>query len=167
MLDSVFNAINRRLWLRILLPLSVIVVVVVAANIGYNMVYQVKSGEAQLHSQNRMLALAVKGGMIDALSIGDNDTVRLQFKRLGEEILDLRVFVYDFQGLVSFSTDGRTLGKKIQDIIGEVSSKDIAAMMESGKASEKSFGASMEGESFLLENRPILNEKKMLSLPRR
>jgi len=160
MFDKVINTINRRLWLRILLPLSIIVVVVVAANIGYNMVYQVKSGEAQLQSQNRMLALAVEGGMFDALSIGDNDTVRLQFKRLGEQIRDLKVFVYDFQGLVSFSTDSRTLGKKIQEIIGEASSKDITAMMESGKASEKSFRISMEGESFLLENNPILNEKK-------
>jgi len=160
MFDTVFKTINRRLWLRVLIPLSVIVMAVVAANIGYNIVYQMKFGEAQLNSQNRMLALAVEGGMFDALSIGDNDTVRTQFKRLGEQITDLKVFVFDFQGLVSFSTDSQTVGKKIQDVFDDASAKDITAMLESGKASEKSFHISMADKPFLLKNNPILNEKR-------
>ncbi len=160
MFDSLFKTINRRLWLRVLIPLSAIVMAVVAVNIGYNMVYQVKFGETQLNSQNRMLALAVEGGMFDALAIGDNDTVRSQFKRLGEQIKDLKVFVYDFQGLVSFGTDSHTVGKKIQDIVGEAPSKDVAAIMESGKASDKAFHITMDDKPFLLESNPILNEER-------
>ncbi len=160
MFNTIFNAINQRLWLRVLIPLSVIVMAVVAANIGYNIIYQIKFGEAQLNSQNRMLALAVEGGMFDALSIGDNDTVRTQFKRLGEQITDLKVFVYDSQGLVSFSTDSQTVGKKAQDLFDDASSKDMALMLESGKASEKSFHISLGDKPFLLENNPILNEKR-------
>jgi len=136
------------------------VVAVVAANIGYNMVYQVKIGESQLNSQNRMLALAVEGGMFDALSIGDNDTVRAQFKRLGEQISDLKVFVYDFHGIVSFSTDNRSVGKKIHTVFDEASTQDIAEMLETGKASEKSFHITVEDKPFLLENNPILNDKR-------
>lgn len=160
MFDSLYKTINRRLWLRVLIPLSVIVMAVVAVNIGYNMVYQVKFGETQLESQNRMLALAVEGGMFDALSIGDNDTVRTQFKRLSEQITDLKVFVYDFHGVVSFSTDTGMVGKKMQDVVGETPSKDIAAIIESGKASLKPFHISMEDKPFLLENNPILNEER-------
>ncbi len=160
MFDTLINTINQRLWLRVLIPLSVIVIAVVAANIGYNMVNQVKFGQSQLNSQNRMLALAVEGGMFDALSIGDNDTVRTQFKRLGEQISDLKVFVYDFQGLVSFSTDNRTVGKKIQTIFDEASTQDIVRMLESGNASEKSFHIFLEDKPFLLENKPIPNDKR-------
>ncbi|OGR28688.1 MAG: hypothetical protein A2277_18690 [Desulfobacterales bacterium RIFOXYA12_FULL_46_15] len=160
MFGTFIDFIKQRLWLRVLIPLSIIVMAVVAANLGYNMVNQTKFGETQLNSQNRMLALAVEGGMFDALSIGDNDTVRAQFKRLGEQITDLKVFVYDFQGLVSFCTDNRSVGKKIQEIFDDASNRDIAEMLEKGKTSEKSFHIFMEGKPFLLENNPILNDKR-------
>lgn len=160
MFNLMIKTINRRLWLRVLIPLSVIVMAVVAVNIGYNVVSQEKFGEDQLNSQNRMLALAVEGGMFDALSIGDNDTVRTQFKRLGEQITDLKVFVYDFNGMVSFSTDIGTVGKKIDDIFDPASVKDIAEMVKSGMDSEKYFHIFMEDKPFLLENKPILNESR-------
>lgn len=160
MLHSIFQSINKRLWLKILIPLSVIVVGVVAANMAYNMFYQAKFGETQLDSQNRMLALAVEGGMFDALSIGDNNTVRAQFKRLGEQIPGLKVLVYDFEGLVSFSTDDRYVGKSVKEVLDKDSVKDITQMLEKGKSNDRSYHTQMEGKLYLLENNPILNEKR-------
>ncbi|MCK5347786.1 MAG: hypothetical protein KAJ25_00265, partial [Desulfobacula sp.] len=98
--------------------------------------------------------------MFDALAIGDNDTVRTQFKRLNEQIKDLKVFVYDFNGLVSFSTDINSVGKKIDNFLNDDSKKDISAMLGSGQASDRSFHVSFDGTPFLLENDPILNEQR-------
>lgn len=82
--NSIYSFINSRLWVRVIIPVSVIVIAVVLGSLWYNISFQVKSGETQLKSQSRMLAHAVEGGMFDALAIGDNDTVRIQFKRLQE-----------------------------------------------------------------------------------
>ncbi len=160
MFGKIFKQINGKLWLRVLIPVSVIVIAVVFANLWYNISFQVKSGEAQLKAQNNMLAKAVEGGMFDALAIGDNDTVRTQFKRLNNEIKDLKVFVYDFDGVVSFSTDVSAVGKKIDSFLNGSSQEDVSQMLDTGNASENSFHISFNGTPFLLESDPILNEKR-------
>jgi len=161
MFEKVFKLVNRRLWLRLLIPVSVIVITVVLANLWCNIAFQVKLYETQLKLQNRMLhAQAVEGGIFDALAIGDNDTVRSQFKNLSEQSNDLKVFVYDFNGVVSFSTDLNSIGTKVDNFLDDNSKKDIFSMLESGKASDRSFHISIEGTPFLLESDPILNESR-------
>jgi len=160
MFDKIFKLVNRRLWLRLLIPVSIIVIVVVFANLWYNISFQMKSGETQMKAQNKMLARAVEGGMFDALASGDNDTVRTQFKRLNEQIKDLKVFVYDFNSVVSFSTDINSVGKKMDDFLDQDSKKDISSMLENGHASDQSFHVSFAGTPFLVENEPILNEQR-------
>ncbi|MCP3874330.1 MAG: methyl-accepting chemotaxis protein [Desulfobacteraceae bacterium] len=160
MFGKIFKLINEQLWLRLLIPVSVIVIIVVFTNLWYNISFQVKSGETQLKTQNNMLAKAVEGGMFDALAIGDNDTVRTQFKRLNNEIKDLKVFVYDFDGVVSFSTDIDSVGKKMSDFLDEDSKKDVSAMLDNGNSSDQSFHVSFDGTPFLLKNETIINEKR-------
>jgi methyl-accepting chemotaxis protein len=160
MINSIYRLVNGRLWLRVLIPVSFIVIAVVLGSLWYNISFQVKSGEMQLKSQNRMLAKAVEGGMFDALAIGDNDTVRSQFKRLNERIKDLKVYVYDFNGIVSFSTDAKLVGENVGEVLDETTKTDLESMLESGEASDKSFHIKMDDIPFLLENAPILNEQK-------
>ncbi len=160
MFGTLFKIVNRRLWLRLLIPVSIIVVGVIFAIIWTNLSFQKKAGDSQLETRNKMLARAVEGGMFDALAIGDNDTVRTQFKRLGENIPDLKVFVYDFNGLVSFSTELSVVGRKIQDFLGKDSLADLSSMLEQGEASNQSFHVFLDGVPFLSENDPIFNEER-------
>ncbi|MCD4719493.1 MAG: hypothetical protein K8S13_06490 [Desulfobacula sp.] len=160
MFDKIFKFISSRLWLRLLIPVSVIVVAVVFTNLWFNISFQIKSAETQMKAQNKMLARAVEGGMFDALAIGDNDSVRTQFKRLNEQIKDLKVFVYDFNGVISFSTDINSVGKKMGDFLDDNSKKDISSMLGSGQPSNRSFHVPFAGTPFLLENDPILNEQR-------
>jgi len=160
MFKKMLKMINRRLWLRVIIPLSMIVIAVVLTSLWYNISFQNKLGESQLKSQNKMLAQAVEGGMFDALAIGDNDTVRTQFVRLHEKIKDLKVFVYDFNGRVSFSTETASIGKDIRDYMDESSRKDVSEMLASGKPSNRFFRVSEDGIPFLLENDPIQNEQR-------
>lgn len=159
MLKLLFKVINRRLWLRLLIPVSVIVVAVIMATLWYNISFQVRFGETQLRTQNKMLAQAVEGGMFDALAIGDNDTVRTQFKKLSEKIKDLKVFVYDFNGVISFSTEISLVGKKMNEILDKDSKNDLSSMLETGIASGRSFQFLFNETPFLQGNEPILNEQ--------
>lgn len=160
MFGKINKIVGSRLWLKLLIPVSVIVIGVLSITLWYNVAFQSKCGQMQLENQNQMLASAVEGGMFDALAIGNNDAVRIQFKRLSERLKDLKVFVYDFKGVVSFSTDIDSVGKKMDNYMNDDSKKDIVSMLEKGKASGQSFHVSFDGDPFLLENDPILNEAR-------
>jgi len=160
MFNKLFNLINRRLWLKILIPVSLSVILVMSVTIWYNILFQNRLGTDQLANQNKIMAQAVEGGMFDALAIGDNDTVRTQFKHLNEKLKGFKVFVYDFNGIVSFSSDINSVGKPIKNYLAEESDKDLSAMLETGKASNVSFPVTLEGETFAMENDPILNESR-------
>lgn len=160
MLEKLFRSIDRRLWLKIIIPVSVIVIAVVSAILWYNISFQKEMGASRLNIQNKMLAHAVEAGMFDALAVGDNDTVRKQFKRLGERLKDLDVFVYNYDGVVSFSTDSQSIGKEMNLLLDEASKKDVSSMLEHGDASDRYFHTVVEGEPFVVENAPILNEQR-------
>jgi methyl-accepting chemotaxis protein len=160
MFKTLYKSANKRLWVRIVIPVCTIVILVILVSLWYNIGYQKKMAEDCLASQNSMLALAVQGGMFDALAIGDNDTVRTQFKRLNEQIKDLKVFVYDFNGVVSFSTDIDSVGKNIENYIDSKSHEDLIAMLETGEDSNQSFHTLFDSKPFLLKNDPIMNERR-------
>jgi methyl-accepting chemotaxis protein len=158
MFKNLFRPISRRLWLKILIPVSLSVILVMSVVIWYNISFQNRLGTDQLTNQNKIMALAVEGGMFDALAIGDNDTVRTQFKRLNEKLKGFKVFVYDFNGIVSFSSDINSVGKPIKNYLEKASEKDLSTMLKTGKASNTSFQVTLEGETFAMENDPILND---------
>ncbi len=160
MIGNVFRFIDRRLWLRVLFPLSIIVLIVVGISTWYNVTSQSKSSEMLLKNQNTITSKVVEGGMFDALAVGDNDVVRAQFKRLNETLKDLKVFVYDFNGVVSFSTDIDTVGKNVDTFMDDISKSDLTAMLTSGRSSDNAFSVSLDQTSFLLKNTPILNDAR-------
>jgi methyl-accepting chemotaxis protein len=160
MFKNVFKFVNRRLWLRILIPVSLSVILVMVLTIWYNISFQKNLGTDQLANQNKIMAQAVEGGMFDALAVGDNDTVRTQFKRLKEKITGLKVFVYDFNGIISFSSEIDSVGKTVKNYLGEGSDQDLAAMLKTGTASNSSFQVTLDQEVYTMENAPILNEPR-------
>lgn len=160
MSSSIFKTVNSRLWLKVLIPVSVVIISVVMASLWYNISFQTHMGETQIDRQNKMLACAIEGGMFDALAIGDNDTVRKQFRRLGDQLNNLKVYVYDFHGVISFSTDSNSVGKEVKTVTGETGAAEITEMIKSCAESNKTSQVSIEGQSFLLRNLPITNEKR-------
>jgi methyl-accepting chemotaxis protein len=151
---------KRRLWIKVLVPVSVCVLLVMGISLWVSLKDQNTLGRQQLTTQNKTLALAIEGGMFEALAIGDNDTVRTQFKTLHDTVKGLGVFVYDFNGLVSFSTDVDSVAKPMDRVISGPALGDINEMMASGKASSDSFQVVYQGEDYLVKNDPIPNEPR-------
>ncbi len=151
---------KRRLWLKILIPVSLIVFLVVALTTWLNIIMQEKSGKAQLDSQNLTLIHTIEGSMFDALSIGDNDTVRGQFQRIHEQLKNVKVFVYDFNGVISFSTDTASVGRNIENVVTGPGLDTISRMVDSGDIPANSESIKLENNSFIYDSRPIKNEAK-------
>ncbi len=160
MFGKLLKSFSSRLWLKLLLPVSFIVILVILVNLYFNITSQIKSGKTQLETQNLMLANAVEGGMFDALATGDNDTVRAQFRRLYSKSRDLKVFVYDFEGNISFSTDQNSIGKKMNIYFSGEPEKQMSSMLETGQTNDSSFYVKIDGKPFLAANSPILNEQR-------
>ena len=159
-MKKIIKLINSRLWIKVLIPVSLSVILVMGASLWFSIVSQNRFGEAQLSTQNEILARAVEGGMFDALAIGDNDTVRTQFKRLNEKAKNLKVYVYDFNKVISFSTDIDSVGKSMDRYTNALGDQDVASMLRSGQASDTSIQMELNGEDFIIKNDPIMNEQK-------
>ncbi|MFO7750612.1 MAG: methyl-accepting chemotaxis protein [Desulfobacteraceae bacterium] len=152
--------IKKRLWIRVTVVMAAVVTCVLTAIIGFNVASQRRLSEHQLALQNRMLASAVEGGMFDALAIGDNDVVRTQFKRLHKNLSELKVFVYDFNGKVSFSTEEKAVGTPIDRVFNQETVSGIEKMIASGKKTGEMVHGRFDSEPFSIVNEPIPNESR-------
>ncbi len=151
---------NRKLWIKILLPVSIIVCMIIGGIIVYNVTFQEKNRMEQLAAANQSMIRMVNGFMFDALSIGENNQVRAQFDRIGRSLQDVKIFVYDYNGVVSFSTDAESIGQSMETYVDPAGLDRLDSMLETGQAPEETSQASMNGSGFLYNSQAIFNESK-------
>ncbi len=152
--------IKSRLWLHLMVWISGVVMAVLAAVIFSDILSQKNLSSQQMVSQNTMLAGAVEGGMFDALATGDNDVVRAQFQRLHDTLPKLKVFVYDFNGKISFSTEKGAVGDPVRSVLGDGVSGAVETMMAGNRDDDKIVHARFNNERFGVANRVIPNEER-------
>jgi CheY-like chemotaxis protein/methyl-accepting chemotaxis protein len=152
---------REKLWVQVMVPVSLVVAVVLIAIIIFNVRGQNSLIDKQLWHQSDVLIDTLKGGMYDALAVGNNDLVRKQFKRLNEKIPDMKIYVYDFNKDISFSTDLNTLGKPLYTALKSRTVSDfVDRMIRDGESTEKSFEITIKGEPYNTHLHPILNEPR-------
>lgn len=111
-------------WIRSAIGISIVVLCILVTVIYIEYYFQKQMHHDNLESRCTEISASIVGGMTDALSVGDNDIVRDQFKRLHEVLPEIDVFVYDFRSVISFSTNQKTIGKSFDEFIDN---KNIAA----------------------------------------
>ncbi len=125
---------QRHGWIRSAFSISIVVLCILVAVIYIEYFFQKQMHDDNMENRCREISASIVGGMTDALSIGDNDVVRDQFKRLHEVLPEIDVFVYDFNSHVSFSTNPKVIGTSFNDFIED---KQIIAknelMLKTGK----------------------------------
>jgi signal transduction histidine kinase/ActR/RegA family two-component response regulator/HAMP domain-containing protein len=150
---------RKKLWVQVMIPVSAVVAIVIAAIIIFNVRGQNSLIDKQLGHQSDVLIETLVGGMYDALAVGNNDLVRKQFQRLNERMPDMKIYVYDFNQNISFSTNLEMLGKQLDIALESGTVSDVVErMIRDGKSTEKSFKITIEGEPFNVHVNPILNE---------
>jgi methyl-accepting chemotaxis protein len=158
---KLFTYLKEHLWVQILVSLSAVFVVVMGTIIALSILGENTMIKEQVKDQSRMLAESVEGGMDDALAIGDNDAVQLQFSRLKEKMPDADVYVFDFNKAISFATDTEVSGKTVDTLM---TNKDavqaLAKMIQDGEMPLETFEEKINGTPYLTSLRPILNENR-------
>ena len=113
-----------------------VVLVILVAVICIEYLYQIKMHDEIMGNRCREVSASIVGAMNDALSTGDNNVVRGQFRRLHEMLPEISAFVYGCDSKISFATDSRSIGRSINDYLG--SSANIALnthMLSTGEIS--------------------------------
>ncbi len=148
-----------KLWVMVVSPISVIVLIVLAVIIGYNINAQGNLVEKEAASQNTRLAGTINNAIFDALSTGDNDVVRSQFERLKERLPDVSIFVYDFRGIVSFSTERPAIGASMDKVLTDTDAQVPLKRMLNDHQPSHGMRIEMSGSPYSVEHLPIFNEK--------
>ncbi len=147
-------------WIRSAVAVSAIMIVILAVIILMGYFFQKAIIDRQGEIRCREISASIVGGMTDALAVGDNETVRQQFRRLEEMLPEADVYVYDFNGRISFSTNDKTIGRSFNEFL---SSPELAAksdtMLETGEA-RGMFELQVENDPYVGIMVPSLNEKK-------
>ena len=156
-----FAFLTHRLWIKVVAPVMAVIATVITVIIYTSVVGQQKGLAAQSREQSEMLAAAVEGGMFDALAVGDNETVRRQFVRLRENTGNLAVYVFDFNGDITFSTHPEAVGQGLDQVIAQQEDRARAMdMLTSGDPPADPLMETIDGlpyQSILL---PIRNEAR-------
>lgn len=155
---KLFRTIRRRLWLKILIPVTLIVCLVIGASVLFNGVFQERCSLGQMDQQNIALTQVIESSMFDSLSTGDNDVVRRQFQRINDALPDLMILVYDFNGRITFSTQKTEIGKSIDSFLMPEARAGMSAMLETGAAFQGQNRTQINGINFVFDSREIRNE---------
>lgn len=157
---KIVDIYRSRLWLRIMFPISIVIIAIISAIIYLSINSEYKLLNKQLNKQNVMLAKAVKGGMEDALAIGNNDVVRDQFKKLKKELPDVKVHIYDFKQRIAFSTE-KTIGLIHKNVIEDKNiTSALEKMLVTGRSENRTYSLKINNERYRAVIYPILNEEK-------
>ncbi len=158
---KLFAFIKKHLWMKVLLSILCVMTGVLGAIIFTNIYSQKRTIEDQARGNSLALAMAIEGGMFDALAIGDNDTVRRQFARLHEKASDLEVFVFDFNRDVAFSTQPDAAHKKLDQLLSDKAAATLVGqMIETGRAPQYPYDEIINGRPYQSVFSPILNESR-------
>jgi methyl-accepting chemotaxis protein len=152
---------TEHLWVKVLTALSAVFILVMGTMITLNLRAENAMVRAQIKHQGEILAESVEGGMDDALAVGNNEAVQLQFQRLKEKLPDIDVFVFDFEQVISFATEPDVAGKPIEAFTKEEGAiQAVARMLQSGQAPTEPFEEWINGTPYMTIFRPVLNEAR-------
>ncbi len=113
--------------------------------------------ETEAAAQSTRLANTINNAIFDALSTGENDDVRAQFVRLNQKLPGVNIYVYDFRGVVSFSTDHSAVGSPMNRLLSESEAAVSLKQMLNDHQPPPGITVDLSGAPHNVEHLPIFN----------
>ena len=151
----------QKLWVKVMATLALVLATVIGIIITFNINNQRSALRDQSQYDDKILSMAIEGGMIDALAVGNNDVVVQQFRRLHERIPELEVSIFDFNRDVTFSTHPATTGKSLDEVLTSQNAvQAVGQMIADGQEPSHEYEEIIDGKPYLSIFRPILNDSR-------
>ena len=157
---KIFNMIRKKLWIRVMIPVSIVVLLVLLGFSSLNIIDQEKQINIMMENQNLMLSESIESSAFDSLAIGNNDEVRRQLSELKKKLPDVKIYIYDFNKTIAFSTEKSAEGKRLRTFQTNKSDKIVTQMLRTGLKPKSSFDQAIGNSTFNTIVKPILNEKR-------
>lgn len=157
---KIFNMIRKKLWIRVMIPVSIVVLLVLLGFSSLNIIDQEKQINIMMENQNIMLSESIESSAFDSLAIGNNDEVRRQLSELKKKLPDVKIYIYDFNNTIAFSTEKSVEGKRLKTFQTNKSDKIVTQMLRTGLKPKSSFDQAIGNSTFNTIVKPILNEKR-------
>jgi methyl-accepting chemotaxis protein len=152
--------IQKKLWIRVMIPVSIVVLLVLLGFSSLNIIDQEKQINIMMENQNIMLSESIESSAFDSLAIGNNDEVRRQLSELNKKLPDVKIYIYDFNNTIAFSTEKSSEGKRLKTFQTNKSDKIVTQMLRTGLKPKSSFDQAIGNSTFNTIVKPILNEKR-------
>ena len=150
--------IAAHLWLKVMTALAAVFLGTIGVITLVNQQGESALISAQAGAQGDVLVRAIASGMDEALASGRNAAVEAQLERLGQEIRGLHVSVFDFAGVISFSTVEDARGSEVaQYLATEDARRALATLLKDGEAPQRGFEEAIGEDRHLVVLHPALN----------
>lgn len=122
-----------------------------------NAYWQRQSMLAETHDMAKLHADMVQMSIEKPMSRGDNQGTMEQFDSISRRYKDMAVFLTDFKGSVTYSTDGTMIRKSVMDWCSAAACKEIVTA-SLAKEVEQGGLFNLNGTDFFVEVKTVKNE---------
>jgi methyl-accepting chemotaxis protein len=149
---------RERLWIQVVSILTLILIAVIGATIGFN----IRAQNLSLHEQSRlssqMLTASIEGATFDALGAGRNADVVHQLRQLKEKVPSLDASIVDFNRSITFTTMPGAAGKELDAFLtNQAAAAAMTHILADGKDTGELFDEQVNGAAYISIFKPILN----------
>ena len=153
-----FKFIKENLGNKLMLTFIGVILLTMAIEITFRIYFGVGDRLRLVESGNKEVMDTIYATMKHPITVGDSDSIHRDLEEIGQKYKNISVYLTDFYGVISFSTNKETLLKKIDNFINH---KDfINNLYESFKNEEseyKSLVFNLEERRNLISILPIKN----------
>ena len=153
-----FKYIRENLGNKLMLTFVAIILLIMAIEITFRIYFGVRDRLRLVEMGNKEVMDTLYATMKYPLTVGDSDTIHRYLEEIGQKYKNISVYLTDFYGVISFSTNKENLLKKIDNFINNKDFiNNLYESFESNGNDYKSLVLHLEGRRNLISILPIKN----------
>jgi methyl-accepting chemotaxis protein len=148
----------QSLGVRVILLVTAVTVFVFAGLFLANSIWQSRSTMQLVSASSNRTADLILMAVEEPMRLGKNTQTAQVFEKVANRDSAARIFLTDFKGNITYSTDTNSLRK---DITAFLNDQNVSALVSKGlQGAEGSGQTALEGKHFLAMTKPIRNEEE-------
>lgn len=112
-----FNFIKQKIGNKLMLTFILIIFLVMIVEMTFRIYFGVQDRVRIAEMGNKEVMDTIYATMKHPLTVGDSDSIHRDLEEIGQKYKNITVYLCDFNGTISFSTDKKIINSKIEQVI--------------------------------------------------
>ncbi len=153
-----FKFITQKIGNKLMFTFIAIIILIMIIEMTFRIYFGVQDRIRIAEQGNKEVLDTIYAAMKHPLTVGDSDAIHRDLEEIGQKYENISVYLCDFNGIISFSTNKKTIHSNIENIIDEQKFKDtLKVNLTIGSEDSKSILAKLEGRRNLISILSIKN----------